>query len=153
MLLKGRDIKLFSYVKHLACVGKTYEIIFIRTVASMGRNKKQSTSTLSSTMEAQEDYTSCTSLHWPICCLQPGQNLHHIKETMLKLMESYLTGRTTAFMVHVQIISSTVRFQSGVGEGSIVGPIFFVTTLYEVINIDRLCYRCVDTLKVRLNSS
>ena len=36
--------------------------------------------------------------------------------------------------MHVQIISSTVRFQSGVGEGSIVGPIFHLIAFADDIS-------------------
>ena len=55
-----------------------------------------------------------------------------VKETALKMVESYLTGRSTQCIV-AKSTSSHVVLLSGVGEGSVVGPLYFVATLLDVI--------------------
>ena len=54
-----------------------------------------------------------------------------VKESALRLIRSYLTGRSTIYTVG-HSTSSTVRLQSGLGEGSVVGPLFFIATLCDV---------------------
>ena len=54
-----------------------------------------------------------------------------VMESALKLIESYLTGRSTVCTVG-NSTSSAVKLSSGVGEGSVVGPLFFVATLCDV---------------------
>ena len=54
-----------------------------------------------------------------------------VMESALLMIESYLTGRSTVCTVG-SATSSPVKLQSGVGEGSVVGPLFFVATLCDV---------------------
>ena len=54
-----------------------------------------------------------------------------VEETALKMVESYLTGRSTQCIVG-KSTSGRVVLRSGVGEGSVVGPLFFVATLLDV---------------------
>ena len=54
-----------------------------------------------------------------------------VQETALRLIRSYLTGRSTVCTVG-HSTSSTVRLNNGMGEGSIVGTLFFIATLCDV---------------------
>ena len=54
-----------------------------------------------------------------------------VEETALKMVESYLTGRSTQCIVG-KSTSGRVILRSEVGEGSVVGPLFFVATLLDM---------------------
>ena len=54
-----------------------------------------------------------------------------VEEMALKVVESYLTGRSTQ-CIFGKSTSGRVVLRSGVGEGSVVGPLYFVATLLDV---------------------
>ena len=70
-----------------------------------------------------------------------------VQETALRLIRSYLTGRSTVCTVG-QSTSSTVKLWSGVGEGSVVGPLFFIATLCDVTIVAK---RAIDRLHAEHN--
>ena len=54
-----------------------------------------------------------------------------VQEAPLRLIESYLTGRITVCMVGSATLSKT-KLESGIGEGSVVGPLFFIATFWDI---------------------
>ena len=65
-----------------------------------------------------------------------------LDEASLHLIRSYLTGRSTTCTVG-SATSPVTHLQSGVGEGSVVGPLFFVATLCDVSVVSA---RAIDRL-------